>query len=127
MAKILLVDDDQDFVDATKNILEAKGHKVISANDGQAGYARAAKDKPDLICLDVMMKSDREGFEIAAKLHDNPDTKPIPVIIISGVRRAKNLPFKFEPDPDWLPVKVVLEKPVTPDALLDAVKQALGK
>ncbi|MBN1411275.1 MAG: response regulator [Spirochaetales bacterium] len=121
MAKILIVDDDHDFVEATKNILESRGHSVVAAFDGTSGYGLAVKEHPDLICLDVMMKHDREGFEIARKLHGDQATNKIPVIIITGVRKEKNLPFAFEPDPDWLPVKAVLEKPVTPSDLLEAV------
>lgn len=126
MAKILIVDDDVEMVDSTRTLLEANGYKVASAPHGAAGYDKARSEKPDLILLDVMMTTDREGFEIAQKLKADESTRHIPVIIVSGIRKAKHLPFSFEPDDDWLPVKAVLEKPVQPELLLRSVKLALG-
>ena len=127
MAKILVVDDDADLVEATSNLLRAKNYTVVSALNGEEGYAKAKEEKPDLMLLDVMMTHDSEGFEIARRLKEDPATKSIPVIIISGIRKVKGLPFGFDPDDDWLPVKAVLEKPVKPDELLKKVEEALKK
>jgi CheY-like chemotaxis protein len=127
MAKILIVDDDADLVEATANLLTVKGYATVGASSGEEGYAKAKSEHPDLMLLDVMMKSDSEGFEIARKLKEDATTRTIPVIIVTGIRSAKGLPFGFEPDDDWLPVKVVLEKPVKPDELLAAVEKALKK
>lgn len=121
--KILVVDDDPDFVEATSTLLEARGYDVITASDGEDGFERAKKDHPSLILLDVMMKYDTQGFDIAKNLHAEELTKGIPVVMITGVRREKNLPFSFEPDEDWLPVKAVIEKPIKPDALLSIVEE----
>lgn len=127
MAKILIVDDDHELVEATMALLEAKGFGAIGAFNGEEGYQKAHAEKPDLILLDVMMAHDSEGFDIAKRLHDDPVTQGVPVIIITGIRKAKHLPFRFEPDEDWLPVKAVLEKPVRPEDLLRQVKDALKK
>jgi CheY-like chemotaxis protein len=125
MAKILLVDDDADFVEATSTLLKAKGHTVVSASNGEEGYAKARTESPDLMLLDVMMTHDSEGFDTARKLKEDPKTKALPVVIVTGIRKAKGLPFSFEPDEDWLPVKAVLEKPVRPDDLIRTVVDAL--
>lgn len=125
MSKILIVDDDHELIEATKAVLEDHGHSVISAYTGSEGFNVAKLEKPALILLDVMMEHDSAGFEIARALHDDPVTRGLPVIIITGIRKAKSLPFKFEPDPDWLPVKAVLEKPVAPKLLIDAIDAAL--
>jgi CheY-like chemotaxis protein len=127
MATILIVDDDADMVEATADLLKVKGYTTLSASNGAEGYAKAKTAKPDLMLLDVMMAYDSEGFEIARKLKEDPATKNIPVIIVTGIRRAKALPFGFEPDDAWLPVKAVLEKPVKPDELIKAVEEALKK
>jgi two-component system, OmpR family, alkaline phosphatase synthesis response regulator PhoP len=124
--KILVVDDDVDFVEATTTLLEAKGYAVVSAANGEEGYAKAKAEKPNAMLLDVMMAHDSEGFDTARKLAEDPATKGIPIVIITGIRKSKALPFSFEPDEDWLPVKVVLEKPVKPDELLKTVKEALA-
>jgi CheY-like chemotaxis protein len=125
MAKILVIDDDDDFVDATSTLLRAKKYSVVSATNGAAGYISAKNENPDLILLDVMMTHDAEGFEIARKLKEDPVTKAIPIIIITGIRKEKSLPFGFEPDDDWLPVKAVIEKPFKPDLLLKKIEDAL--
>lgn len=124
--KILVVDDDVDFVEATTTLLEAKGYDVVSATNGEEGYTMAKVEKPCAMLLDVMMTHDSEGFDVARKLKEDPATKAIPVIMITGIRKSKALPFTFEPDEDWLPVKVVLEKPVKPDDLLKTVKEAVA-
>jgi CheY-like chemotaxis protein len=76
--------------------------------------------------LDVMMAHESEGFDVARKLAEDPATKKIPVLLLTGIRKAMKLPFSFEPDADWLPVKAVLEKPIKPDELLKQVTLALG-
>ena len=126
MAKILLVDDDTELLESTTALLDAKGYTVATAVNGETGFAKARQEKPDLILLDVMMTTDREGFEIAQKLKADETTRHVPVIIMTGIRKAKHLPFSFEPDEDWLPVKAVLEKPLRPEVLLKAVADALA-
>jgi two-component system, OmpR family, alkaline phosphatase synthesis response regulator PhoP len=127
MAKtILMIDDDPEFVDATSNLLDAKGYDVISAPNGKEGLEKAKKNKPNLILLDVMMTTKSEGFDVAREMHKIDSLKNTPVIMITGVRKEMNLPFGFEPDDTWLPVQQVLEKPVKPDVLLDAVSKAIG-
>jgi two-component system alkaline phosphatase synthesis response regulator PhoP len=127
MAKILIIDDDVALVESFAEILNQKGHTSVWAYSGDEGVIKARMEKPDLILLDVMMTSENEGFEVAQKLKSDPETKDIAVILVTGIRKAKNLPFGFEPDADWLPVKAVLEKPVPPEVLLMHVSKALQK
>jgi len=123
--KILLVDDDPDFLDATQTLLQAKGYAVISALSGEEGYQKAKAEQPQLMLLDVMMAHDCDGIDTARKINADPATQKIPIIMITGIRNAMKLPLPVEPDEEWLPVKVVLEKPVTPAELLKHVKEAL--
>ncbi|MBN2589833.1 MAG: response regulator [Sedimentisphaerales bacterium] len=127
MAKtILMIDDDPEFVEATSNLLDAKGYNVVSASNGKDGLEKAQKNKPNLILLDVMMTTKSEGFDVAREMHKDESLKNTPVIMITGVRKEMNLPFGFEPDETWLPVEQVLEKPVKPDVLLEAVSKVIG-
>ncbi len=123
--RILLIDDDADLTASNKELLEGSGYEVASALDGACGIKKAKQVKPDLIVLDVMMRTETEGFDVSRALQEDPELKDVPVILLTGIRKAMRLPFKFEPDKDWLPVKVVLEKPVSPPRFLEEIANAL--
>ena len=125
--KVLMIDDDPEFIDAITNILDARGYDVVSANDGKDGVAKAKQEKPDIILLDVMMTTKSEGFDVARELSKDANLKGIPVIMLTGVRKEMNLPFGFEPDADWLPIKAFLEKPVKPETLLKTIEESIKK
>ena len=125
--KVLMIDDDADFVEAITTLLEAKGYTVESAGNSQEGFKKAIKDVPDLILLDVMMTRKTEGFDMALSLKNESKTKNVPIVMITGIKREMNLPFGFEPNDEWLPVKAVLEKPVKPEVLLKALEEHIGK
>ncbi|MEQ8191369.1 MAG: response regulator [Candidatus Eremiobacterota bacterium] len=127
MSKVLIIDDDPDLVDAMSNLLEAKGYEVNHAPDGEEGLEKAKSDPPDIILLDVMMTRKTEGFDVARSLNKEEKTKGIPIILVTGIRHEMNLPFGFEPDEDWLPVKAVLEKPIKPEVLLKTVEDHIKK
>ena len=123
--KILIIDDDPDFVEAVSTLLEAKGYQVESSPDSEQGVKKARLLLPDLIILDVMMTKKTEGFDAARAIKQDEKTKKIPVVMITGIRREMNLPFGLEPDEDWLPVRAFLEKPVKPEILLKTVEEHL--
>ncbi|MBU1077108.1 MAG: response regulator [Spirochaetes bacterium] len=122
--KVLIVDDDTEFVEATATLLETKSYEVIKAYNGEEGFQKAKEEKPDLILLDVMMPG-KDGFVLSRDMKAEGLTKKIPVIIITGISKEMNLPYHFEPDNTWLPVNAVLEKPVKPEKLLKTVEDVL--
>ena len=128
-AKILVVDDDVQHVDTVKTLLESVGYGVDYAYLPEKGIEKAKANPPDLIMLDVMFAGPPgpDGIETSRKLQEDPQLRKIPVIIVSGVRKVLELPFKLEPDDEWMPVKAFLEKPVKPDKLLAEIEKALGK
>ncbi len=121
--KILIIDDDPDFVDSIRMVLEARGYIVEWAPDGAEGIKKAKEIVPNLIILDVMMTKNTEGFEVSRELPKDDVLKSIPVIMITGIREKMNLAFGFEPDSTWLPVKAVLEKTIKPDQLIAKVEE----
>ncbi len=123
---ILLVDDDVDFTESNKELLEAKGYRVLVAHDGAAGLSLAKKERPDLMILDVMMATETEGFEVSRKIPETPELRNMRVILVTGIRKAMGLSYGFEPDATWLPVNQVLEKPIPPEQLLAEIAKALG-
>lgn len=124
-AKILLVDDDVDFVESTKDLLEAHNYEVDFAYDGKTGVKKAKENKPGLMVLDVMMTTKTEGFEVAREIAGDDELKSMPVIMMTGIRKDMNLNYGFEPDEDWLPVTEFLEKPVEPAKFIATVEKLL--
>ncbi len=125
--KVLMIDDDPEFVEAISNLLDARGYTVESASNGKDGVEKAKQMNPDIILLDVMMTTKSEGFDTARAMHEDENIKEIPIVMVTGVRKEMNLPFGFEPDEEWLPVKAVLEKPVKPELLLKTVQENIRK
>ena len=124
--RILLVDDDPDFVEATKMILEANSYDVIVAVNGDEGIKTARQENPDLILLDVIMPVE-DGFTAAEQLKKDPQLKQIPVIMLTSfsskgqetsIPRGRGLSLETE---DYL------EKPVKPEELLKTINQYLKR
>jgi CheY-like chemotaxis protein len=123
MAKVLLVDDDVDLVNMNRLVLEKRGHKVTAAYSAQEARAALQKARPDIAVLDVMMESVSAGFDLARDVHAMlPD---LPMIVLSGVHEATGVPFRFEPEGEWLPVLKFLDKPVEPVRLAEEIEAVL--
>ncbi|RKZ29533.1 response regulator [bacterium] len=125
MAKILIIDDDPDFVEAMKIILESDGYDVDAAYDGDEALLKIRNELPDLILLDIMMRSKSEGFSLARIIKQDESLKKIPIIAVSAV--TKETGFKFNPDidQDFFPVDEYLEKPIESEKLLKVVSKML--
>jgi CheY-like chemotaxis protein len=124
--KILLIDDDADFVESTKIVLESKPYEVVVAVDGDDGLRKAKKEKPDLILLDVIMPVE-DGFTAAEHIKKDPELAGIPVLLLTsfaakgvgtGIPRNRGLEIDYE---DYI------DKPVSPDNLLAIVAKHLPK
>ncbi|MEA2040540.1 MAG: response regulator [Thermodesulfobacteriota bacterium] len=124
--RILIVDDDKNFVKSVHDLLKAEGYRVFEAYDGNEGLELARKERPDLMILDVMMTHNTEGFEVSRQIMEFPELQDMYVIMLTGITKEMNLPFKFEPDETLLPVSTVLEKPVAPGELLNEIRERLG-
>jgi len=124
---ILLIDDDQDFVEATALLLESSGYEVFRASNGQEGFQKAKEHSPDMIFLDMMMTCKTEGSEIAWALSSDAATKDIPLVVITGAKQELESPFELKPGAKDLPVKMIMEKPVLPEKLLSTVKLFIQK
>ena len=85
MAKVLVADDDRDIRDLLVDTLVECGYEVIKAADGRAAFELACQEEPDLILLDVWMPA-LDGFEVLGKLRDTPNTRSIPVVLLTALR-----------------------------------------
>lgn len=131
MAKILIIDDDPDIMTSLRIVLESAGHEVLEAANGKSGLKILKKDHPDLIILDVMMDTATEGFQLALQLK-NPDPKSdfaaysdIPILMLTAIHSTT--PLRFEPEIDYLPVELFVDKPIDPEELLGKVEWVLGE
>ena len=125
--KILLVDDDIDFIFILKSMLEKEGFQVVTAGDKYEGLKVARSEKPDLAILDVMMNTDQEGFEMAREMRHDPEFEKLPIIMLTSVDSITGLNLKeMAKDPKWLPVNAYLEKPVKPQLLLAEIKKLMN-
>lgn len=127
MAKILIIDDNPNFVEATKAILESKSYKVVAAYDKNEGMEKINSEKPDLILLDIMMKKLDDGFTLCYKLKHDPELKKIPVLAISAITKETGLKFSSETDGEYFEADDYVEKPVKADDLLERIEKLLKK
>lgn len=120
--KILIIDDDRDYVTAITALLESAGYRVWTAPNGREGVQRARTFHPDLILLDVMMTERTEGFFTLQELRRIPDLRHTPVVVISSIY-ADQAVFRVSPEAGWLPANLFLPKPVDPARLLAEAKR----
>lgn len=125
---ILIVEDDKDLVNTVRIVLESKQYKVRTAFNGKEGYSQIQEKIPDLIILDVMMRTDTEGFDLAFKLKNNPEHQNIPILMVTSFpkKMAETGPEKFQHilGESW-PVSEFLEKPLDPETLLTTIERLL--
>jgi len=124
-ARILLVDDDAIFLTIHRVVLQSHGFEVKSASSAQEGLALAAEWKPDLIVMDVMMETETEGFHATYELRRNPELCHVPILMVTAINQ-QGYPTGFKPDPTWLPVDQLLDKPVEPERLVAEVNRLLA-
>jgi CheY-like chemotaxis protein len=124
MPKILVIDDDPDFIKIARTISQSQNYEVLNARNGQQGLEVMRKEKPDLVLLDIMMSYILDGLDARRRMAEDKDIKDIPVIMVTsltGERVRSELPSdEYVPASEWL------HKPIDPDKLLDLVKKALG-
>jgi CheY-like chemotaxis protein len=130
-AKILLVDDDPDLVEAMRMVLEDNGYECVHALSGSRALELLPREKPDLMVLDVMMDEMTEGFQLAYKIRKpEPGLEPfqkIPIIMLTAIGQRTGMKFDLTTDGDYLPVDDFLEKPVQNSVLLEKVRTLLER
>jgi DNA-binding response OmpR family regulator len=124
--KLLIIDDDPDFVSGIKAILDAGGYEVDVAYNPKDGLRALQAKQYDLLLLDIMMGRGAEGIMIARKLRKDAKLRTMPVLIITGMREQIAFLFPGEPvHPRFVDVDEMVEKPVEPKLLLDKVKSLI--
>jgi len=123
MAKILIVDDDPDIVEASQLFLAKEGHQIETAGNRAEGMAKVESFQPDLLLLDVMMELPDDGFTMAQELRRQG--KSFPILMLTSVATASGLAFGR--DNEMVPVDDFQSKPIEPAALVKKVAELLNR
>jgi CheY-like chemotaxis protein len=106
MAKILVVDDDPDFIKITQTILRFQNHEVLTAANGEQGLKVMRKEKPDLVILDIMMSYILDGLDVRRQMAADKDLKDIPVIMVTSLTgesvRSERPSDVYIPASEWI-------------------------
>ncbi len=120
--RVLIIDDDRDYVEAISTLLAAAGYEVSRAANGTEGLDMAKTLRPDLILLDVMMTERTEGFFTLQTMRNIPALASTPIVVASSV--YTEFPrFRVSPKAGWLPADQFLPKPIDPATLLSEVER----
>jgi len=125
-AKIMMIDDDPDFVEGIKAVLEKADYAVDVAYNPKTGFEKLQSKKYDLLLLDIMMGRGAEGVALARKIRKDPKLRDIPVLIITGLREQIAFLFPGQSGhPHFVDTDELVEKPVEPKLLLEKVSTLL--
>jgi CheY-like chemotaxis protein len=125
MAKILVVDDDPDFVEATRMVLEPAGYEVITAADGDEGLERSRSENPDLVILDVIMSTVLDGLSMSQRMGEDPEQAAIPILMVTSIANSDYR--ELFPTDEYVHIDDFVSKPIAPEDLLQRVSRLLQR
>jgi len=125
--KILLVDNDVDFIDLNKAVLENSGFDVVVAYSSAEGLDRVRFEQPDLIVLDLMMEKHDSGFGFAKAMKADPTSKNIPILMLTAVGSETGMEFNQELDGYWMKTDDYANKPLLPEDLVKKINELLAR
>jgi CheY-like chemotaxis protein len=125
--RIALVDDDTDFIEMNRSVLEAKGYVVLCYTNAEEALVGIKKERPDLIITDLMMKTLDSGFSFSQRIKEDPRFGGIPLVIVTAI--GSKLGYDFSPrNPEELEemhADAYFDKPVSAGALIAKVEELL--
>jgi len=124
--KLLIIDDDPDYVAGIRSILESAAYSVQAAHNPKDGFQMLQNQTFDLLILDIMMGRGAEGVAVARKIRNDPKLREIPILIITGIREQIAFLFPGQPvHPHFVEFDELVEKPIEPKLLLEKVSNLL--
>jgi CheY-like chemotaxis protein len=122
--KILLVDDDLDLLEQNKILLEAKGYKVVTADNMKSAWETFQSEKPDAAVLDLIMEQHDAGFILAHKIKKDPYGKNIPVFLLTSATYVTGMKFSAETseEKEWINCDGWFNKPIPVDELAEKLE-----
>ena len=125
---VMVVDDDLDFLEICRHVLEAGGYHVACAADPAEAFKQMAAEKPALVISDLMMKTLDAGFLFVKQIREDARFRSLPVIIMTSVASRRGYDFQPRTAEDLAALRVdaFLTKPATPETLLAKVRELIG-
>ncbi len=128
--KILIIDDEPDVITFLGTLLRKNGYQVCEACDGVEGMKKVIEDKPDLVCLDLLMP-EKTGIKMYREMRKDDHLKDVPVIMVTGIEAVDPMDFKgfrkFIQERSIPAPQAYIEKPVNKEQFLQAVREVLGE
>ncbi len=124
--KVLLVDNDVDFIELNKAILENNGFEVAIAYAGREVMDKIKFEQPDVIVLDLIMEKHDAGFTVAKSIKVDPLYKNIPILMLSAVLEKTGMDFSQELDGYWMKTDDFANKPVVPEELIKKINRLIA-
>ena len=121
MTRVLVADDDPDFVEILTMVLKKGGYQVDCASNGNEALARMRVSPPDALLLDVMMSGVLDGVNVSFQMAQDPALRGIPIIMISSIPDSPHAD-QFPTD-EYVPISAWITKPVQPEQLLATIKR----
>jgi len=128
--KILVVDDEPDILTFLGTLLRKNGYDVCEACDGVEGMKKVMEEKPDLVCLDLLMP-EKTGLKMYREMRKDDHLKDLPVIMVTGIEAVQ--PWEFKGFKEFIHERTMpapqgyIEKPIDKEQFLKAIKEVLGE
>jgi CheY-like chemotaxis protein len=123
-AKILIVDDDPDFVAYTRTVLENYNYQVVSAGNSDQGMLTLTREKPDLVILDVIMSSVLDGLSMSQRMAEDAVLQHVPIIMVTSIANTDYL--ALFPTDEGIHINAFLTKPIAPTDLIRQIERLLS-
>jgi two-component system alkaline phosphatase synthesis response regulator PhoP len=124
MTRVMIVDDDPDFVEIISIILRKEGYEIASATDGNEALDKMRASRPDIVLLDVMMSTVLDGVNVSFAMSEDPKLKDVPIVMISSIPDSPNAD-QFPTD-EYVPISAWITKPAQPEHLIKTIRRLVG-
>ena len=126
---VVLIDDDQDFLEMNRRLLEKNGYSVSCFDDTSRAMRTMREQKPDLVVTDLMMTSMDSGFRVSAEMKGDPSLGNIPVIIVTAASSRRGFDFKphSSRELECINADAFFDKPVSQPEFLAKVRELTEK
>ena len=127
MKRILLVDDDPDFIEINQTILQASGFDIDTATSTSQALSLLKSNQYDLAIIDLIMEELDSGFTIAYAIRDNDSIRDLPILMLTSAQEKTGFKFQFSQDQEWMKVDDFAAKPLKPAELVQRVRKLLSE